>query len=200
MRRSAVSHRVVSRPRLQWVAGREPSCIEVSGHGGRITPRPVLRRGGVRVRDLKALLPRRVDRCQGDEALAVGCFEFGQGVGKSRADGGNRRAQAHQTAVLMRTISAMGRGSFSSSSSFKQRPAGARCCHSCPRLRSAVGLGQIDGVRARDEFVRGEVLPLAEVFPAGVQRARGSHYGNRYGPAHVRGNFGHPPAAPVCAA
>lgn len=33
-----------------------------------------------------------------------------------------------------------------------------------------VGLGQIDGVRARDEFVRGEVLPLAEVFPERVQR------------------------------
>ena len=178
------------------------SCIEASGLGGRITPRPVLRRGDGRIRDLEALLPGRVDRHQRDETLAVSCFEFGQGVRKGRADSGDRRAQAHQATMLvvltvldamqarlrdgrhfewptellgvvgdddleavglglayssmsfvpvqplrswtwttswafsrMHMISAMGRGTFSSSSSFKRRPAGARCCHSCRRTR-----------------------------------------------------------------
>ena len=77
------------------------SCIEASGLGGRITPRPVLRRGDGRIRDLEALLPGRVDRHQRDETLAVSCFEFGQGVRKGRADSGDRRAQAHQATMLV---------------------------------------------------------------------------------------------------
>lgn len=164
-------------------------------------PRPVLRRGDGRVRDLEALLPGRVDRCQRDETLAVSCLAFGQGVRKGRADSGDRRAQAHQaTMLVVLAVLDVMQARLRDGRHFEW-PAELLGVVGDDDLKT-VGLGlgvQLDALRARPAL---ELVDVDDVMclqqdahdlgAAATGIATGRHTSVPF--------FGHPPTAPVGAA